>query len=133
MKTKFISLALCSMLLLMTSCATIFSGTKQNVSFQSTPPDATVSVVMKKGSPMVIGKTPCTVQISKKARNILFEKDGYYHETYNIRSQVGVNAWYWIDLVGCLVLVGAIPTIIDASTGSYYKLPSEVKVELKKK
>jgi hypothetical protein len=112
---------------LFTSCATIFSGTKQTVSFQSNPPDADVVTVMKNGAELTIGRTPCTVEINKKTKDVKFVKQNYYTETYSLRLNGSINALYFVD---CL---GIIPAIIDLSNGAYIKLPGQVQVELKKK
>lgn len=126
--------ALVILSLFFSSCATIFSGTKQSVSFNSTPANATVFTVTKKGKETVIGTTPCAVIIPKKTKNIKFEKEGYYNEVYNIRAESGVNAWYWINLSSVLLFgYGIIPGAIDLITGAYIKMPEKVSVELKKK
>jgi len=116
------------------SCATIFSGTTQTVSFDSFPPGAEVVTVRKNGEEQKIGLTPCTVPISKKTKSVKFVKSDFYDETYPISQDAKINVWYYVDLVGCLAGGIGIPSaIIDLSTASYIKLPSQVKVELKKK
>lgn len=116
-----------------TSCATIFSGTTQSVSFQSEPSQANVSTIDKKGIETVIGTTPCTAVISKKTKKIKFEKENFYIETYPISSEAKINGWYYLDLIGCLTLVGIPSAIVDLSTGSIINLPKTINVELKKK
>jgi hypothetical protein len=135
MKIKIIPLAtLLITSLLFTSCATIFSGTKQTVSFQSTPPDADVVTVMKNGTEITIGRTPCTVEIKKKTKDVKFVKQDYYTETYYLRANATINAWYWVDLTSMLFFgTGFVATAVDLIDGAYIKLPEQVKVELKKK
>ena len=116
-----------------TSCATIFSGTTQSVSFQSEPSQANVSTIDKKGIETVIGTTPCTAVISKKTKKIKFEKENFYIETYPISIEARINGWYYLDLIGCLTLVGIPSAIVDLSTGSIINLPKTINVELKKK
>jgi len=60
-------------LALIGGCATIVSGTTQEVSFQSNPEGAKVTV-----SGRVIGKTPVTLQLKReKGQSLAFEKEGY--------------------------------------------------------
>ena len=133
MKTSKIIILLFIANLLFTSCATIFSGTKQTVSFNSNPPDADVVTVMKNGTELTIGKTPCTVQIKKKTKDVKFVKQNYYTETYSLRANATINAWYWVDLVSMFIGIGFITTPIDLINNAYITFPEEVKVELKKK
>ena len=116
------------------SCATIFSGTTQAVSFDSNPPGAEVVTIRKNGIEQKVGITPCTVPISKKTKRVKFTKSDFYDETYPIMQDAEINGWYWVDCAGILVgFVGLPAAIIDISTGAYIKLPSQVKVELKKR
>jgi hypothetical protein len=60
-----------------TGCASIVSGTDQNLTFNSEPDAATVTVAGK-----VVGKTPLSVQVKKgKNQSLTFEKDGYKTHT----------------------------------------------------
>jgi hypothetical protein len=134
MKKHFLTiLTFILILLTTTSCATIFSGSTQSVTFQSEPPQADVITVNKKGDEKTIGVTPCTVEISKKTRDIKFVKENYYAETFPIYGKARINGWYYLDLLGCLTLVGIPSTIVDISTMSIITFPETVKVELKKK
>ena len=132
-KTIFFALILITNVLF-TSCATIFSGTKQTVSFQSNPPDADVVTVMKNGAELTIGRTPCTVQIKKKTKDVKFVKQNYYTETYYLRANSTINAWYWVDLASMFLFgTGFVASAVDLIDGAYIKLPEQIKVELKKK
>ena len=116
------------------SCATIFSGTKETVTFQTEPAGAEVKVVRKNGTEEVVGTTPCTVPISKKTTEVKFSKENYYSENYPIRTHAKINGWYYVDMVELLAgLVGLPSTIVDLSTGAIYNLPNQVSLELKKK
>ena len=118
----------------LTSCATIFSGTKQTVSFNSNPPDADVVTVMKNGSELTIGRTPCTVEIHKKTKDVKFVKQKYYTETYNLSKNISINPWLWADIASIVFLgTGLIPTAVDLIDGAWMTLPQQVKVELKEK
>ncbi len=125
---------ICALVLLTSSCATIFNGTKDTITFKTVPSGADVKVVNKKGIEQSVGITPCTVPVSKKTTEVKFTLENYYSENYAIRQQAKINAWYYVDLVGtALGLVGLPSTIVDLSTGAVYDLPNNVSVELKKK
>ena len=125
---KIFGLAVISMAMFLSSCATLVNGTKQTVSFNSEPSGATVILVNKKGIETAIGKTPMVSAIPRKTRSVKFSTDGYYTETYNAYANAHVHWLYWID-----ALCGLAPAIIDISTGGYILLEENVKVELKKK
>lgn len=134
MKNSILTTLTCATLIFaLSSCATIFSGTTQAVSFDSYPPGAEVVTIKKNGDEQKIGLTPCTVPISKKTKSVKFIKTDFYDETYPLSQDIKVNGWYWVDLAGCLVLIGSPSALVDMGTGAYFKLPSQVKVELKKK
>jgi hypothetical protein len=126
-------IVLCIIALLFTSCATIFSGTSQPVSFESVPPGAEVVTIMKNGEQQTIGTTPCTVTISKKTKKVNFKKENFYDETYTMSGNLKLNGWYFVDLVGCFTLVGIPSTVVDMTNNSYFNLPKQIKVDLKKK
>lgn len=125
---KFFGLAVVSMALFLTSCATLVNGTKQTVSFNSEPSGATVILVNKKGLETTIGTTPMVTAIPRKTKDVKFSSEGYYTETYNARANASLHWLYWVD-----AFCGLVPAIVDISTGSYIKLEENVKVELKKK
>ena len=125
---KIFGLAVVSMALFLTSCATLVNGTKQTVSFNSEPSGATVILVNKKGQETAIGKTPMMTDIPRKTKSVKFSTDGYYTETYNAYENAHVHWLYYIDAI-----CGLVPAIIDISSGAYILLEENVKVELKKK
>jgi hypothetical protein len=125
---KIFGLAVVSMALFLSSCATLVNGTKQNVSFNSEPSGATVILVNKKGMETSIGTTPMVTSIPRKTKDVKFSSEGYYTETYNARANANVHWLYWVDAI-----CGLAPAIIDISTGGYIMLEENIKVELKKK
>jgi len=129
---KIFGLAVVSMALFLTSCATLVNGTKQTVSFNSEPSGATVILVNKKGVETTIGTTPTSQAIPRKTKFIKFNAEGYQTETFNARDNASVHWLYWLDLLSCFY-ANPFPVIIDLSTGSYIMLQENVKVELKKK
>jgi hypothetical protein len=98
---------ICATMLLFTGCASVFSGSNQNLSFDSEPSGA--QVTMNSAS---LGKTPLTIPVKKKlsAPIIEFKLDGY--ETKSLALQ---NAFDPIGVLNIFIWPGF---IIDAATGS---------------
>jgi hypothetical protein len=93
-----------------TSCATIFTGSRQTVKIQTVPPGADVQV---NGESM--GKTPTEVSLKKgfNPESIVLKKDGYDTKTFS--PAVTFNA------VAVLNLFGLLGWAIDAATGAMMK------------
>jgi hypothetical protein len=98
---------------ILSGCATIFKGTKEDVEFGSSPDNTAVYVNGSK-----IGMTPCKVMLRSKGEyTVEFKKEGYQNKVYHISSSVGTT-WVILD-----VLAGAaIPILTDVATGSWYIL-----------
>ena len=106
----FLTLFLCFWL---TSCATIFKGTKEEVRFDSKPVGAEVWIDGVK-----FGNTPAVFQLeSKKTYVIEFRMAG---KTKSVRLTNHMQAGYLI----LDILTGLVPIIVDAATGAWYKLDS---------
>nr|WP_314499763.1 hypothetical protein [uncultured Chryseobacterium sp.] len=125
MKKSLSAAVLLSVTLSLTSCATIFTGTKDSLSFNSTPQGAKV---IHKG----IAKctTPCTVDIprSLSKQMVSFEKEGF--DKKEVKLVKNFNA---VSLLNIL-FGGVIGVGIDAATGSLTKYsPKEYQVELESK
>ena len=108
--------------LLLTSCATIISGSKQEVNFTSTPAQATVFV-----NNVQLGTTPFVTKLKRsvKKHNVKIVLDGYKpYETVLTRK---FNGWFF----GNIAIGGLIGVIVDLSTGAVYGISdSEVNVSL---
>ncbi len=101
------------------SCATVLSGTKDQISFKSHPPDATILLNGKE-----IGKTDNSIIIKRmKGSNamITFHKDGYNDLTF--RYETKLNGAYWGSAACYLlgIIPGLVFCVIDMSTGAAYK------------
>jgi len=108
-----------------TSCATIFTGTKDSISFTSTPEGAKV---FHKGVEKCV--TPCTAEISRglSKQTVTFEKEGFADKEVKLTKTFNP-----VTLVNIL-LGGAIGVGIDAATGSLTKYsPKVYTVELEAK
>ena len=97
------------------SCATIFKGTTDEVSFSSDPSGAKVYI---NGS--LLGTTPVQLELkSKNSYTIEFKKEGYEPRTVVLNNSVGAG-WIILD-----VIFGIIPIVVDAATGSWFSLDQE--------
>lgn len=125
MKNKLSIVLLLGITLSTTSCATIITGTKDKITFNSTPEGAKV---FHKGVEKCT--TPCTAPISRGLgkQTVTFQKEGFNDK--EVKLTKNFNA---VTLVNIL-LGGAIGVGIDAATGSLTKYsPKEYTVELEAK
>lgn len=121
MKSKLFILAIASTFL-MTSCATIFTGTKETIRFDSNPQGAKVYL-----DGLEVCKTPCTTQVKRSLSGKLAEikLDGY--ETRVITLDRKFNPVSIINL-GSLIGWG-----IDTATGALMKYDKKgYDIELEK-
>ena len=90
-------------------CATIFSGSREDVKFTSEPSEAKVMV---NGSDK--GNTPVTVSLKKgKDYEIQIVKDGYQMKKFTVTYSLGIG-WLILD-----IFAGLIGVIVDAVTGNW--------------
>ena len=109
--------------LLSTSCATIVSGSKQNVKFSSNPSTATIFI-----DEVEVGKTPFEIKLARKSEHsVMIKLDGY--QTYETKLTKKFNAWY----IGNILFGGLIGIIIDPITGAMYNLsPDQINAQMNK-
>ncbi len=107
--------------LMLTSCATVFSGNTDKVRISSSPSGADVYI---DGLP--VGKTPVAVNLDKgDSYHVAVQMDGYETAYATIASKVGAG-WVILDILG-----GLIPVVIDILTDSWYSLsPSRINLIL---
>ncbi|NQX84500.1 MAG: PEGA domain-containing protein [Flavobacteriaceae bacterium] len=114
MRTIFKTILLSSVLFL-TSCATIISGSRQNVEITSKPTSAKVYI-----NEIEVGNTPIQKNLKRNQEyNLVLKLDGY--ETYETKLDKKFNAWY----IGNIAFGGLIGIIIDPITGAIHKLKPE--------
>jgi len=121
MKSKLLILAIASTFL-MTSCATIFTGTKDTIRFESNPQGAKVYI-----DGLEVCKTPCTTLVKRSLTNKLAEikLDGYETRVITLDRKFNVVS---IINFGSLIGWG-----IDAATGSLMKYDRKgYEIELEK-
>lgn len=125
MKNKLSVVLLAGIALSVTSCASILTGTKDKITFNSTPEGAKV---FHKGIEKCT--TPCTAEIprSLSKQMVTFEKEGF--TTKEVKLTKTFNP---VTLVNIL-LGGAIGVGIDAATGSLTEYsPKAYQIELDQK
>jgi len=106
---------LLSSILLTTSCATIISGSRQNVEITSEPTSAKIYI-----NEIEIGNTPVQKNLKRNQEyQLVLKLDGY--ETYETKLEKKFNAWY----IGNIAFGGLIGIIIDPITGAMHKLKPE--------
>lgn len=108
---------------LMSSCATIISGSKQNVAFSSNPSAATIFI-----DEVEVGKTPFEIKLARKSEHsVMIKLEGY--QTYQTNLTKRFNGWY----VGNILIGGLIGLIVDPITGAMYNLtPKQINAEMSK-
>jgi len=118
---NLVTLAALGVTLGLSGCATVVSGTKQRVGFDSTPQGATAK--LSSGEEV---KTPGQLELSRsQTYDVIFEKDGY------VPAQSHIGQTTNSTVFGNILLGGLIGMIVDSSTGAAYDLhPAIVSVTL---
>jgi hypothetical protein len=99
-------------------CATITTGSRQDITIYTKPENAKVFINGNK-----VGEGTCTVEVQKKKKNtIIVKADGY--ETAQIRTNRQVRAGYAVANIGmCFIpmvnFFGIPSLIVDACTGAW--------------
>jgi len=112
MKKAISIIVIISFLYLLSSCATLFKGTSEDVNFSSDPQRAEVWV-----NGVKMGETPMALKLEcKKTYTIEFKKEGFETVTKTITNHVGLG-WILLD-----IWLFYVPLIVDAVTGAWYYL-----------
>lgn len=122
MKKVFTVVAV-SATLMFSSCATIFTGTRQNVQINTSPPAADIEV-----DGIKVGVTPMAVSLKKgfTGQTVSLKLEGY--ETKMFQPTTDFNA------VAVLNFIGLIGWGVDAATGAMMKYnPKVYEIQLDKK
>ncbi len=112
-------------LALLPSCATIVTGTRENVSVTSTPEGATVHITTAGGFAIFEGRTPAYLQMAKdKDYTVTVSVPGYQDARVGITRDF--EAWTLAN-----IFCGLWPALIDIASGAYKHLtPNEIVVSL---
>ena len=130
-----VALTTLCMIILIVGCASIVSKSSYQVTINSHPDQADITVMDQTGYVYYSGKTPATIMLNTKKGyfqgkdyTVTFSKNGYAPHKAQIRR--GVDAWY---LVGNLLIGGLIGwLIVDPATGAMWTLEKEMNVALSK-
>jgi hypothetical protein len=111
---------LISILLILSSCASIINGPDQRVRVLSDPPGAEIKI-----NGQVAGITPATFKLIRSKDHIIsVSKEGYLEQSKDVkRSLSGVAILYLLP--GGLVSFG-----IDATQGSQFCFPDQVHIKM---
>ena len=107
----------------LTSCATIFTGTKDTISFNTNPDGAQVLV-----GGIERCTTPCSVPLPRTLsdKTVQLTKEGYEARTIQLDQK--------FNSVSILNLFGLVGWAVDAATGSLKKYDTKAyNIDLKKK
>lgn len=110
----------------LSGCATIIKGTNQDISIQSNPSKASVTIKTSGGIEVFSGTTPASAKLSKKKEYVVTVKmDGYKESTVMVNQSF--EAW----TIGNILCGGVIGLIIDAVDGAMWKLePDQIMVTM---
>ncbi len=98
-----------------TSCATLFTSSKQSITFESTPPGAKVQV-----NGIDMGVTPVTIPIRKKLESptITMKKEGYETRTFELEQSLSTASIF--------NLANLLGWGIDAASGKIMKYDQKI-------
>ena len=125
--TKFMLLGITLLIgLSFIGCASIIHGSKQEVSFKTTPADAEVTVTDALGTTHGSCQTPCSIKLKRKGTyKAEIKKPGY--ATFDLVLERKSDGWIW----GNIFFGGIIGLIVDFSNGAAYKIePADVMTTL---
>jgi len=107
---NFSTILLAATMLFMTSCATIFTGTRDSITFNSTPSGATIYI-----DGVEQCKTPCTLDVKRSFDDTVveFRLDGYETRLITLSNE--------FNLVSILNLGSLVGWGIDFLTGAIMK------------
>ncbi|MFA5631704.1 MAG: hypothetical protein WC997_09345 [Porticoccaceae bacterium] len=134
MKAKTTGIGVLVSALILSGCASIVGDNQYPVAINSSPSGIVFEISNRAGDVIHSGVTPATVTLDSSAGYfkgekymVRFSKAGYDGKSESLASQI--SGWYW----GNILLGGLIGMlIVDPATGSMYKLPQEVKVDLQR-
>ena len=108
-RKSFLLFMLLAFTITYSGCATIFSGSQEDISFSSEPNGAKILVNGQNE-----GTTPATLAFKKgKDYTIEFVKDGYDSKSLRLSYSLGAG-WLILD-----ILSGLVGIIVDAATGHW--------------
>ncbi|MFZ5609715.1 MAG: hypothetical protein ACOY99_08895 [Pseudomonadota bacterium] len=118
-------IVLAPMMAVLGSCASIISGTSQEITINTNPTGAKC-LLERNGQPLAKVDTPETITIKKTKHDITVtcDKDGFETATYFVKSEIQDATW------GNIVAGGGIGWAIDSASGADNKYERYVNVTL---
>ena len=133
-KVRLASLTLLACTAMLGGCATMISGTTQEMSFQSSPDDVVVTLIRTVKVPTqvsagkstqytsheetrILGKTPVMLQLDKteESQSVVFSKEGYKPITMKLATTL--DGWFW----GNIVIGGVLGSATDSMSGAAHE------------
>lgn len=114
---------------LLPACSTIIEGRSQQIMINTTPPEASCTLI-REGFPIgTVTPTPGSIYVEKTKHDIMIEceKTGYEKATFLNHSGTAGATW------GNIVAGGLVGWGVDSATGSDNKYTSPVNITLPKK
>lgn len=110
-----------------TSCASLFGYTSYNVSINSVPSEAQLTITNGRGVEVFSGVTPATVRLKSSegffrsaSYTLRFTKAGY--DEYQTQLSASIQPWYFANIL-LFVVPGML--IIDPATGAMWQLDQD--------
>jgi len=118
--------------LVLSGCASIFSGSTQQVTITSQPPGANISVANSAGATVHTATTPATLTLNRGAGyfrsesyKVVVQKEGFAPKELTLTASL--NGWY----LGNILFGGLIGMLaVDPVTGAMYSFPDSVSATL---
>jgi hypothetical protein len=121
MQKRIVSIVIIVSILLMTGCATLFTGTSDDIYINSNPSGAEIMI-----GGLKVGKTPATLTIKRPGFNdkeVVLKLDGYERRTFILKKS--------FNSVAILNLAGILGWAVDFATGAIYKYePKSYEIDL---
>jgi len=121
MQKRIASIVISFSILLMTGCATLFTGTSDDIYINSNPSGAEIMI-----GGLKVGKTPATLTIKRPGFNdkeVVLKLDGYERRTFILKKS--------FNSVAILNLAGILGWAVDFATGAIYKYePKSYEIDL---
>ena len=95
------------------SCATLFSGASENITFSSDPDGAEIII-----DGFSEGETPTTITVNKSVDGIVsYQKEGYETKEFKLKRE--------FDNIAFLNFFGLIGWVVDYITGALYDISTK--------
>jgi len=108
------------------ACATVTSGTSQNISVMTEPPGATCQLQREGAVVAVVNPTPGTASISKSSRDLSLRCS----RPGSLPAETVMQAQFQAMSAGNILLGGVIGLAVEAASGAMSRYPDSVSLDL---